>query len=194
MDGHLNPRSSGRVILVDTPGFNDSPRGDAENVQRLARFLATPTRTVLAGVLYIYEITQDRLPANDGYMNPSKFSRVPSSRHVLLTTVKWSDLRSRAQGEERQERMSTEWSHIYDDGARIVQFNDTQESAREIVNHLCLHTTSIDVLNRDLAKMMGASSGTTQNSRPNSRPGSANGDRLREPGCFSSLFRSRNTY
>ncbi|KAG6918306.1 hypothetical protein DXG01_015398 [Tephrocybe rancida] len=193
IDDHSNPRSPGRIILVDTPGFNDSPLGDIVNVQRISAFLATQPRKASAGIIYIYDITNDRFSSGDSVMNPSKFSHVSASRNVLLTTVKWSELLSQAKGERRQELIRTEWAHIFDDGARIVPFDDSPDSARDIVNQVCLYTTSVESLQRDMANIFSVAGGSSRpSSRPGSRPGSMN---MKEPGCFASLFRSsRNAY
>ncbi|KAG6864615.1 hypothetical protein C0991_008263 [Blastosporella zonata] len=191
IDGDVNSSSSGRIVLVDTPGFNDAPSGDIENIQRISRFLASRPRSALAGILYIYEITQDRIPSDDGFMSPSKFARLPASRNVLLTTVKWSELRSHSHGEERQERIRAQWAHIYDDGARIVTFNDSRDSAREIVDRLCLYTTSVETLQHDLVKIFNGGDGSRSSSRTGSRPGSIHS---KDPGCFGSLFRNRNAH
>lgn len=50
-----------RILLVDTPGFNNSGKGDAEILEMLAAWFSTCyyLKKALAGVIYLYPITDD---------------------------------------------------------------------------------------------------------------------------------------
>lgn len=52
-----------RVVMVDTPGFDDTYEGDAEILKRIAEWLEKSYHdhaVVLAGVIYLHDISHDR--------------------------------------------------------------------------------------------------------------------------------------
>ena len=55
--------NSRRILLVDTPGFDDSQRGDVEILELLASWFATSyyLKQALVGVIYLHPITDNRL-------------------------------------------------------------------------------------------------------------------------------------
>ncbi len=51
-----------KVLLIDTPGFDDSKRSDTEILTEISRLLATQYKLVvtLKGIIYLHRITDNR--------------------------------------------------------------------------------------------------------------------------------------
>ncbi|KAF8959521.1 hypothetical protein BDZ97DRAFT_1837517 [Flammula alnicola] len=71
----FNPRdlsNSSRVILVDTPGFDDTFVEDGEIMQRILNYMNKFHKTARVGVLYLIDPRQRRLPMLDELMSSPK--------------------------------------------------------------------------------------------------------------------------
>ncbi|GLB39695.1 putative 50S ribosome-binding GTPase [Lyophyllum shimeji] len=127
-----------RVIMVDTPGFDDTYEGDADILRRIAQWLETSYRnqeSVLAGVIYLHDISHDRF-SGTARRNLEMFKHLcgnPALSKVVLGTTKWERLVG-VEGEEREhELIKDHWRSVIDAGAQVRRFLNTPKSAREFV-------------------------------------------------------------
>jgi predicted GTPase len=82
-----------RIVLVDTPGFDDDKRTDAEILRILVKWLATAsTRNLqLNGIIYLHPINQPRLQGS-AKKNIRQFEKLCGEnalQKVVLATTMW---------------------------------------------------------------------------------------------------------
>ncbi|THU87671.1 hypothetical protein K435DRAFT_762475 [Dendrothele bispora CBS 962.96] len=123
-----NPElQSSRVIVLDTPGFDDTLESDAEILRRIANWLATSYRKkmVLAGVIYLHDISQDRFTGT-AKRNLSMFNHLcgeASLEKVILVSSKWerfSDFQVSAARE--RELKYRYWKFMIGKGSQVARF------------------------------------------------------------------------
>ncbi|KAG6887069.1 hypothetical protein C0992_000958 [Termitomyces sp. T32_za158] len=130
-----------RIVIIDTPGFDDSDIDDREILRRIAVWLARSydARMRLAGIIYLHEITQPRM-LGTSRKNLDMFTRLcgpEAIKNVILITTKWDELSSEGIGKLRESQLKGEhWKHMVEMGSRVHRFDGTQRLARRIVNYI----------------------------------------------------------
>ncbi|KAF9036858.1 hypothetical protein BJ165DRAFT_1506484 [Panaeolus papilionaceus] len=93
-----------RIVVVDTPGFDDTHLSDSSVLEMLERWLSKTYRknTLLAGVLYFHRITDNRMSgtANRNIRMFGKLCGSKAAEKVVLVTTMW-DLIARQDGENK---------------------------------------------------------------------------------------------
>ncbi|KAF8420751.1 P-loop containing nucleoside triphosphate hydrolase protein [Boletus edulis BED1] len=132
-----------RVVLVDTPSFDDTSRPDSGILRVIADWLiqkysnGIPLR--IAGIIYVHRITDNRMPGS-AYKNLQMFGRLcgnaPLPRTRLVTTM-WDQSKDKATAIRRETQLIDEfWRTLIDGGATVHRFSNTPDSAQEIVGSL----------------------------------------------------------
>jgi len=130
-----------RIVLLDTPGFDDTRKTDLEILQIIAQWLmdAYKLHVTLAGVLYLHRITDNRM-AGAPHRNLQMFGSLcgdKAARGVVLVTTMWDKLKSKEVGEAREEDLKTNfWAPMIANDASIRRFENTPESALAIIDNL----------------------------------------------------------
>jgi hypothetical protein len=129
--------------LIDTPGFDDTNRSDADILLIIANFLSATEQSgmQLAGVIFLQPVTATRMQGSE-----KKRTRLIENilgkddfPHLILATTQWSQLSNKKDGEARvKERRSKEefWGYMISHGAEVVKHDDTKASARKIVGKI----------------------------------------------------------
>lgn len=132
-----------QVTLIDTPGFDDTYRSDADILLTIANFLSATEQSEmqLAGLIFLQTVTDDKV-----YGSEKKRIRLIENilgkdafPHLILATTKWSQLSNKKIGEAHVEgRKSKEefWGYMISHGAEVVKHDNTKSSARKIVGKL----------------------------------------------------------
>ncbi|OCH89845.1 hypothetical protein OBBRIDRAFT_793907 [Obba rivulosa] len=128
-----------RVRLVDTPGFDDSTKSDADILNLIATFLTTEYRKgrKLSGVLYLHRISDVRM-GGIARRNFSMFQRlcgVDALRNVVIATTRWEEVDVKT-GAERQDELATKtvfFKPVLDEGAKMLRHDNGLESAQAII-------------------------------------------------------------
>ncbi|KAI0515096.1 hypothetical protein F5B22DRAFT_201784 [Xylaria bambusicola] len=131
---------SGRIHLVDTPGFDDTNRSDTEILRILAAWL---TRTYsngvqLSGILYLHRINQPRMQGS-ALKNISLFRSLCGNdalKKVVLVTTMW-DITEKdiAESREKQLKDTTKyWGGMVAKGSQVIRHDNTQNSALALFN------------------------------------------------------------
>ncbi|KAJ3574180.1 hypothetical protein NP233_g1925 [Leucocoprinus birnbaumii] len=110
-----NPDTNKDIILVDTPGFDDTYKSDLEILQLISKWLEkTGVRNIrLRGVLYLHRITDNRM-AGTPLKNLEIFEKICGpkwfSRVVLVTTM-WDELGSEntEMGDAREDELKNDF-------------------------------------------------------------------------------------
>jgi hypothetical protein len=136
---------------MDTPGFDDTNRSDTEVLKDIAGTLGNMYReqVQLSGIIYLHRITDNRL-SGSALKNLSMFKKLcgPSFySQVVLATTMWGKLQDREEGTKRESQLIEQrdwWGHMHKKGSKVFQYEDTPESALQIVDYLLSlgkHTT-----------------------------------------------------
>jgi hypothetical protein len=154
--------------LIDTPGFDDSERQDADVLAEIAEFLAASywNGIFLNGIILLQPVEGNR-----GYGSEKRRTRLfrricgpDAYSHVVIGTTMWSKISNRADGfrmvEQRQDSPDF-WAQLVGHGAEIVEHQDTRESALNIIRKVMHKDKTILQLQTELANADGRLSGTS---------------------------------
>ncbi|KZP32033.1 hypothetical protein FIBSPDRAFT_944618 [Athelia psychrophila] len=134
-------RDTGRsVVLLDTPGFDDTNNPDIMVLETIADWLIASGRTDirLAGVIYLHRISDNR-------MNKSKLNNLTMLQYfvgakampnIALITTLWSGTSQSAAENRETELCSTFWEEMLNNGATYYRFEDTTDSAWDVITPL----------------------------------------------------------
>jgi hypothetical protein len=134
----------GTVFLVDTPGFDDTTRSDAEILKDISYFLASMyhNRIRLAGIIYLHPIATARM-GGSAVKNLLMFKALcgdQSFRHVTFATTMWSEMEANDTmnlGNKRQlELEENYWAEMIRLGSIVKKHNRGRSTAIEIVRML----------------------------------------------------------
>ncbi|KAI1376172.1 P-loop containing nucleoside triphosphate hydrolase protein [Hypoxylon crocopeplum] len=138
--GHV--RVGGKnVILIDTPGFDDTESRDPEIFETIAAWLAKSRAQgkELNGVIFMQPITDPRVP-NSERNRTRLFKKIIGDQfygRVAIVTTMWDQVRE-SFGEQNERTRTSEnfvWGDMLVRGAQIFRFQNTQQSALEVVRH-----------------------------------------------------------
>lgn len=130
------------VYLMDTPGFDDTNISDADILKEIATALvdAFNDKVEIQGALYVHPVIEARMRGS-GRKNLIMFTKVlgmHGMKNCRLVTTKWSKV-DYATGVDRETELCEEekfWRPLLNAGASTVRFQDTTESAIEIIKPL----------------------------------------------------------
>ncbi|KXN92932.1 hypothetical protein AN958_08402, partial [Leucoagaricus sp. SymC.cos] len=150
---HLNhpsaqPEKRSSLVLVDTPGFDDTEKSDLEVLKTIAEWLKkvcvpgqnTPTR--ISGILYLHRITDVRI-SGTVLKNFDMFQKLCGTdfyRRVALVTTMWpdeSDKVTLSECERREKELEENyWNVMITMGSHVYRFTKKAESAEGIINEI----------------------------------------------------------
>ncbi|KAF8891140.1 hypothetical protein CPB84DRAFT_1939392 [Gymnopilus junonius] len=136
-----HPVHKDRIVLLDTPGFDDTAKSDLEVLQIIADWLVESYKigVHLAGILYLHRITDNRM-AGSPYRNLKMFGDLcgnKAARGVVLVTTMWDKLKTKEIGESREADLKKNfWADLIASQASVDRFENTLESARGIIDRL----------------------------------------------------------
>ncbi|KAK3367253.1 hypothetical protein B0T24DRAFT_651556 [Lasiosphaeria ovina] len=132
-----------QVVFYDTPGFDDTYRGDADILADIANALSSSYRSnvKLTGIIYLHRIKDERM-TNAIMRNLTMFRNLCGDnafKNVILVTTFWDELQDKTKGESRERdllRKQDWWGYMAAKGSRTHRFLNTRESALGIVSEL----------------------------------------------------------
>ncbi|PPR05331.1 hypothetical protein CVT24_008050 [Panaeolus cyanescens] len=154
------PETKSSIVLVDTPGFDDPERTNAEILEIIAAWLEKSYRQkrLINGIVYLHRITDVRFDAG-ATATLNLFKQLCGGTvfgRVALTTSMWSEVAPHTlkQAEEKeQELMETQWKALLarKEPAIVSRFISTTEdeardSAIDTVWKLIKHTHKREAL------------------------------------------------
>ncbi|KAI0766719.1 hypothetical protein BC629DRAFT_1596240 [Irpex lacteus] len=133
--GYANP-----VILIDTPGFDDTTLSDTEVLTMIASWLSNSYEhgLKLSGIIYMHRITDRRV----GGVTRKNFRKLrelcgeETLDHVAIVTTMWDQEVSDERAIAREEELKTDslfFKNAIEKGAQMLRHNNTVESARAIL-------------------------------------------------------------
>ncbi|KAG6833278.1 hypothetical protein H0H87_009453 [Tephrocybe sp. NHM501043] len=138
-----------RIIIVDTPGFDDTYAADSEILRRIANWLAQSysANMTLAGVIYLHEISQARM-LGTARKNLDMFNKLcgdAATKNVILATTKWSQVAGGTADRREGQLKDRHWDGMIRLGARMARFTDTHESGWNIIGSILDHMSTSDI-------------------------------------------------
>ncbi|KAF9765174.1 hypothetical protein IL306_002584 [Fusarium sp. DS 682] len=132
-----------QFVFFDTPGFDDTYRGDADILADVAQALSSSymNNVKLSGIIYLHRIKDERM-TNAIMRNLTMFRNLcgdAAFENVILATTFWDELQDESKGAAREhELISTPewWGYMSNKGSRTRRFLNTRESALDIVSEL----------------------------------------------------------
>ncbi|KAK4227137.1 P-loop containing nucleoside triphosphate hydrolase protein [Podospora fimiseda] len=132
-----------KITIVDTPGFDDTHRPDAEVFAEISEYMAIQhaSGVPLKGVLYLHRITDIRMTGSAGtYLKIlQQLIGEEALKNTILVTTMWNLLRDEAQrtGLNRQQELIDEfWRPLINKGAWVASFDGSPASAFQIVSQV----------------------------------------------------------
>ncbi|KAL0948457.1 hypothetical protein HGRIS_011030 [Hohenbuehelia grisea] len=139
---HLtHPRDGRNIVLVDTPGFDDTTRSDTEILKLIAQWSEKiyKSKATLKGIIYLHRISDNRM-AGTPLRNLHMFGGLCGNRasaNVILATTMWNDRLRGALGDQRELELKEKyWKPMLDLGSKMLRFDGTHDSAWQIVDCL----------------------------------------------------------
>lgn len=130
------------VTLIDTPGFDDTSRSDAEILQLIASWMkqAYQDKTRLTGVICLHRISDTRMSGSSTKNLRMLRSLCGTSNlsHVSLVTTMWDKV-TKVEGESREAELLSNgkfWGDMRNDGAVVRRYDNTAGGAMTLVNEL----------------------------------------------------------
>lgn len=128
------------IVLVDTPGFDDTFMTDVQVLQRIADWLkSTYEKNVkLSGVLYLHRISDNRVGGTPlrNYKMFKELCGKDNFKNVILVTTMWDAVTEEVGSAREQELHAEFWKAMIALGSTTHRFEGTTESAWKIINSL----------------------------------------------------------
>lgn len=136
---YKHPAMNEEVVLVDTPGFDDTHKPDTEILKLIAEWLKDTYKKdkKLTAILYLHRISDNRM-AGSPLRNLKMFNQLCGDgalTNVVLVTTMWSKVR-REVGEQRQQDLQNNfWKDMLvgDKAATTARFDMTYDSAWAVI-------------------------------------------------------------
>lgn len=136
-----------RVVLIDTPGFDDTNRSDSDVLQDITFILSQTYEQgiKLTGIIYLHRITDVRM-SGSALKNLTIFKKLCGENfytHVVLATSMWGNLAGDSSGYDtgvarEKELVETKnwWGLMCNRGSKIFRYGGDRESAMSIISYL----------------------------------------------------------
>lgn len=141
------------VQLIDTPGFDDTYRSDADVLELLADWLHTNyfEDDMLTGVILLHPINANRVQGSERRRMRlfEKICGTDAYSKIIIGTTMWDEIKCDVDGEKRmQERKESPhfWGNMTKGGARVVRHDDNTASAHRILSMLCGDSNPMSLL------------------------------------------------
>jgi GTP-binding protein EngB required for normal cell division len=141
------------VWLIDTPGFDDTNRLDTDVLTTIAEYLVNTykAKILLHGIIYLHRITDNRM-TGAAKTNKETFQELcgqDALKKVILATTMWDEFKNltkykQAETREKELKQRQEfWGYMLEKGSSYHRYENTRESAQDIVNSLAKHNEPI---------------------------------------------------
>ncbi|KAJ4352431.1 uncharacterized protein N0V89_007779 [Didymosphaeria variabile] len=145
-----------KVLLMDTPGFDDPVRTDAEILNEIADVLAAQYKlgVKLKGIVYLHRITDIRYTGASikTFEICKKICGIDALKNVILATTRWDGLND-ALGSDREHQLREEfWAYMLGHGSKMSRFHGDRGSAVSLLSQLLSSEPVVLELQRELVQ------------------------------------------
>ncbi|KAF8896186.1 P-loop containing nucleoside triphosphate hydrolase protein [Infundibulicybe gibba] len=131
-----------KVVLIDTPGFDDTTITDAEVLRMIAAFLTLTYRhgRKISGLLYLHRISDNRI-GGLSRRNFGVFRQLCGEntlKNVIILTNMWGDVNEKTGRDRESELASSDkfFKPALDKAAKLLRHDRTIESAHAALRYL----------------------------------------------------------
>ncbi|KAI0091155.1 hypothetical protein BDY19DRAFT_856343, partial [Irpex rosettiformis] len=130
------------VVLVDSPGFDDTEKSDSDILGILCEYLASQytQKRLLHGVIYIHRITDNKMTGTSirNFQAYQELCGVNALSNSAIITTMWSRIDPLLGNRYEQELRSKDkfFKPAIDYGAKFIRHLDTEASAHDIIREL----------------------------------------------------------
>ncbi|GLB39699.1 putative 50S ribosome-binding GTPase [Lyophyllum shimeji] len=146
-----------RIVFVDTPGLDSTTAPDENLLHRIADWLNNSYKkdSRLAGIVYLFEITQPRVRAPLVLKNLAYFDKLCGStatKNVILASTKWPGSPTNKELTREEDLTNIR------PGSRVHRFANAHDSAWTIVNLILADAFTFDTaaLQENLEQLRGS--------------------------------------
>ncbi|KAF9039048.1 hypothetical protein BJ165DRAFT_362845 [Panaeolus papilionaceus] len=132
--------SSWPVYLIDTPGFSDNQIPETRTLRMVDEWMKANKVDVVDRILYFDRITDNRMAGTKGKAL-DMFKAITgdeTAANITVVTTMWDRLWNDRQREKANVRLeelrNNHWKEFIDNGADLLKFENTHESAMDILN------------------------------------------------------------
>jgi len=125
--------------MIDTPGFDDSDKTDTQVLREIAAWLSDSYqhKILLHGIIYLHRISDVRMQgsARQNLMTFQQLCGTDALRKVILASTMWDITPSEDAIRREAELKETPafWGWMLEQGSSCHRYNNTADSARQIV-------------------------------------------------------------
>lgn len=131
------PNGTNRLVIVDTPGFDDTFTADSEILRRIAEWLASSYSKdmKLGGVIYLHDMSQPRMlgTTRKNFEMFEVLCGTDAAKAVVLGMTKSEGLPSDVRKKREQQLHAKFWTEMLSGGAHMERFKKTNESAWKLL-------------------------------------------------------------
>lgn len=143
-----------RVVLIDTPGFDDDRMTDSDVLKSIALFLgaAHSAQVKLTGVIYVHRISDVRFggSAIRNFQMLRELCGEKTLKNVALVTSMWGKV-SPELGASRERQLKSKFFKVaIDNGAQMHRHDGTAESALEIIRNILKNQPAVLKIQEEL--------------------------------------------
>ncbi|KAI6156086.1 hypothetical protein EDD17DRAFT_1489994 [Pisolithus thermaeus] len=125
------------VVLVDTPGFDDTKKSDLQILESISDWLNKSYKqgTLLSGILYFHRISDNRM-AGTPLKNLRVFQKLCGNEamsRVTLVTTMWDEVEESVGMERLEELEGNYWKPMISQGSTTYRYGNTSESSKELL-------------------------------------------------------------
>ncbi|KIJ63775.1 hypothetical protein HYDPIDRAFT_112726 [Hydnomerulius pinastri MD-312] len=133
----MDKRSGLDMVLVDTPGFDDTTKTESDILKMISEWLnaSYKKQVLLAGILYFHRISDDRTPRMSS-KNLRGFKQLcgeTAPERTVLTTTMWDEVEESTGIERLKELESSHWKGMITKGSKTFPYKNTAESAQDLI-------------------------------------------------------------
>ncbi|KAG6373445.1 P-loop containing nucleoside triphosphate hydrolase protein [Boletus reticuloceps] len=149
-----------QVVLIDTPGFDDTNLTDTDVLKLIAAYLVTTNKqgARLAGVIYMHRISDLRVggSARRDFRMFQELCGEEAYPNVIIVTNMWGTVTAE-DGNDRERELATKdifFKLILDQRAKMLRHDHTKQSAHQIIQNLIDKETVVLQIQRELGEGM----------------------------------------
>ncbi|KAG0013603.1 hypothetical protein BGZ80_010967 [Entomortierella chlamydospora] len=122
------------VMILDTPGFDDTNRSDTEVLTDIAEYLSSLYKAGyrISGIIYLHNITDTRMRGSS-LKNMQMFAKLcgeKSYRNVVLLTGRWDTIDQADAVEKENDLKKKIWKEYLDAGCQLDRYWDKNDLVR----------------------------------------------------------------
>ncbi|KAF9352063.1 hypothetical protein BGX26_010042 [Mortierella sp. AD094] len=122
------------VMILDTPGFDDTNRSDTEVLTDIAEYLVNLYKANyrISGIIYLHNINDTRMRGSS-LKNLQMFAKLcgeKSYRNVVMLTGRWGSINQANAVEKENELKKNFWKEYLDAGCQLDRYRDKNDLVR----------------------------------------------------------------